>query len=200
MYDRLAGFVKLALAIAVCLLCGIPGQAVSISCLPPSVTLTISVTYSTPPPTWTVTVDPCNVSAFQLDLLFDSTRAQFLSGSDLAPFTQVSPPTLVSPGDLRFTGTTATPPPGEVNIFAALFQDLKPTQPVGPVVFTVLASDSDFVRGFDPASGITTTDGPANITPAAGSVPEPSTLLLFASGLVLGLLPKLHVKSYWHFK
>ncbi len=171
----------LSLAITVGLLFPIIGQAASIGLLGPS--LTISVSYSTPPPTWTITVDPMNLQSFQLDLMYNSTNLTFVSGMDLAPYSGPAP-TVVSPGDIRFTGSTSTPPTGEVDLFTALFTGASTIAP-GFESFTAEAIGSDFVIGLDPSTGLTTTYGPSSITSATGSaVPEPSTVLLLGGGLL----------------
>lgn len=174
-------FARLATVIAVAFLFSIPSQAVSVSCtiFGPVVTLTISVSYTPPPPpggTYTVTVDPaCDVSGFQLDLLYNPSVATFVSGTDDGSFTQLTAPSVISPGDVRFNGITSTPTPGDVDIFTAQFAALSTT----PMPFTAEAYGSDYVT----ADAMTA--GPSSITPASASIPEPSTLLFLVIGLGL---------------
>jgi hypothetical protein len=182
MSKRLAGFARLAIAIAVGLLFSIPGHAVVIVCtIPPIVIPSAYVTYSPgPPPVWGVGVDPtCSVSGFQLDLLYDSSTLNFVSGSDTAPFTG-SAPTVISPGDVQFSGTTSSPVPGDVYIFTAEFQAISGNPAPDSETFTIMATGSDFVTE---EGGVTI--GPANIQSLSVALPEPSTLLLLASGLGL---------------
>jgi hypothetical protein len=184
MSKRIAGFARLAIAMAVGLLFSIPGHAVVILCtIPPIVVPSAYVTYSPgPPPVWTAGVDPsCSVSGFQLDLLYDSSTLNFVSGSDTVPFTG-SAPTVISPGDIQFSGTTSSPVPGDVCIFTAEFQPVSGSPAPDSETFTITATGSDFVTE---EGGITV--GPANIQSLSVAPPEPSTLLLLASGL--GLLP-----------
>jgi PEP-CTERM motif len=172
------------------------GQCAAIACvLFPIVAVvpTLSVTYTPatpgPPPTpatWTVTPDPCAVSSFQLDLLFDPTMT-VMSASILSPYSGAA--TLVSPGDLQFAGSEP-PTVGDVNIFQVVFQG---TSQPGRSIFTVSGTGTDIIDIVNTAEGMTTTVGPSGIMSVSGSaVPEPSSLVLFSSALtgLVGVLRK----------
>jgi hypothetical protein len=184
--QRAAGFVVLAATLVFLL----PGQSAAVACslFPPGVVLTLSVTYTPgPPPTWTVTADPCAVTGFQLDLTFDASLT-LMSAGDLLPYTG-PPPTLVSPGDLQFMGS-GPPTVGDVNIFQAVFQGK--TQPAGSI-FTVSGTGSDYVDILNTSTGEAITVGPAGIVQiSAAAGPEPSSLVLFSSALsgLVGVLRK----------
>jgi hypothetical protein len=147
-----------------------------------------------------MTVDPFNISSFQLDVSFEADKVTFdsltgLNGYIVDDFTVTirgnvgliqgihgfypgfddrSPPiTIAGPPDGP-VGGLPLPPAGEVDIFQLLFTDLRPDL---DKTFGVFATPDDYINGFDPQTGDTTTaSGPVNsdgfgVVPAFSTVP-----------------------------
>ena len=130
-------------------------------------------------------VDPINTKEFQLDVAFDTTRASYIGIEYVSPYIQTAPPDLSRLGDgllqdVAGYSSISPPPPGNVDVFMVIFQDLQPSQPIPQ--FTVFASSNDFVIGYDTDTGGQTIFGPSNIIPAT-CIPVPSAVLLLGSGL-----------------
>lgn len=137
-----------------------------------------------------MTVDPFNVSSFQLDVSFESDKVQFVGITGLNGFVidddftvstgdgvgritdihgyfpgfndrDIIPITTIDgPSAAAVPGTPAFPPPGEVDIFQIEFLV---TDFVHDKHFGVFASDNDYINGIDPQTGDTTqATGPIN--------------------------------------
>lgn len=136
-----------------------------------------------------MTVDPFNVSSFQLDVSFESDKVQFVGITGLNGFVidndftistvegsglitdihgyfpgfndrSILPIIIDGPVGAAVPGTPAFPPPGEVNIFQIEFLVL---DTIHDKHFGVFASDNDYINGFDPNTGDTTqATGPIN--------------------------------------
>ena len=118
-------------------------------------TMVLSYAYS--PPRWVARCDPLNVQGFQLDFMFDPSRAHLdqtvgMNGV-LYKFPFVQGPVPPNFGELPFgliqdiAAGTSTTSPGDVDIFELVFLDLHPELPIDNVPFTVFASSNDFIIG-----------------------------------------------------
>lgn len=150
-----------------------------------------------------MTVDPFNVSSFQLDVSFESDKVQFVGITGLNGFVidndftvstsegsgritdihgyfpgfndrDIIPiETIDGPSPAAVPGTPAFPPPGEVDIFQIEFLVL---DFIHDKHFGVFASSNDYINGIDPNTGDTTqASGPIN-TDGFGVAPAFSTV------------------------
>lgn len=148
-----------------------------------------------------MTVDPYNITSFQLDVSFEADKVTFDSITGLngyivddfsvtingnvgqiqgihgyyPGFDDRSPPITIDappPADLP-QGGVPLPPAGEVDIFQLVFTDLRPDL---DKTFGVFATPDDYINGFDPQTGdMTQALGPVN-TDGFGVVPAFSTV------------------------
>ena len=137
--------------------------------------MVLTYTYGAPP-RWVARIDPLNVKAFQLTVMFDDTR--------------VFPPTLVTKnpfmnavltpvaGGVQVTASTPVTSPGDVDIFELVFIDRSPpphsspsrspsspNAPIEDAEFAVVASGTDFIDALDTVTLQTVHFGPAEIGP-----------------------------------
>jgi hypothetical protein len=145
-------------------------------------------------------IDPYNVASFQLDVSFEATKAQFLGITGLNGYIIDTDFQVIidgntgiinnihgyfpgfndriTEGDLDGPITNGVPnppapPAGEVDIFQLRFLDLRPDL---DKLFGVMAGPDDYITGFDPATGGTTTamgpfNGQTGVQPAFSTVP-----------------------------
>ena len=141
-------------------------------------TMVLSYAYS--PPRWVARCDPLNVQGFQLDFMFDPSRAHLdqtvgMNGV-LHKFPFVQGPVPPNFGELPFgliqdiAAGTSTTSPGDADIFELVFLDLHPELPIDNVPFTVFASSNDFIIGFDPVTMQTVTFGSTQVAPTTRMV------------------------------
>lgn len=147
-----------------------------------------------------MTVDPYNISSFQLDVSFEASKVQFVGIVGLNGYIIDDDFNVITDGntgfitdihgyfpgfnDRIFTPITTdsvvegplppNPPAGEVDIFQVEFLVLRPDL---DKTFGVFASSNDYIKGFDPdTGGMTTASGPVNsdgfgVAPAFSTVP-----------------------------
>jgi hypothetical protein len=155
--------------------------------------LTRTLTYNFGSHRWVWKIDPYDVESFQLDIGFDPARAEVESIDYLSGFSQSTLPDLSRLGDgllQDIAGTTASPIPGDVDMFQVVFRDLHPEQPVNSATFTAFASSNDFLIMFDPNTNDRYAITPANITGTSASVPEPSAPFLAIAAIAIGTVAR----------
>ena len=110
---RKAGSITSKLLLLYGLLLATPttGNAADLTIRPLSAKLSCNISYSRSTG-WTFMADPLNLEAFQLDVTFDPTRAQFTGLSYVSPYVQSSPPDLsmLQFGLLQDVAGFASPP------------------------------------------------------------------------------------------
>lgn len=146
-----------------------------------------------------MTVDPFNITSFQLDVSFEADKVRFdgvitglngyiidtdfnviIDGStgliqDIhGYYPGFNDRTPLTPGlEAAAVPGLPLPPAGEVDIFQLVFTDLRPDL---DKTFGVFASSNDYMNGIDPQSGdMTTAQGPVNLD-GFGVVPAFSTV------------------------